>query len=75
MQALLLAGDTWSKEDGVPMIDYSSQDQAKRLGAHCQSINTAHFQKFIGQLDEVDRDIMLEIKDKEVSALKAVQLL
>jgi UV DNA damage endonuclease len=74
-QALSLASKTWEKTDGIPMIDYSSQDPEKRKGAHCQSINIEKFKNFIRETKSIDFDIMLEIKDKEKSAIKASRAL
>ena len=62
-ESLLSAGKTWSNNDGLQMIDYSSQYSAKRLDAH--------FQAFLKNIAGIDYDIMLEIKDKEGSAQKA----
>jgi len=67
--------NTWSKYDGLPMIDYSSQKIGFRPGSHAESINLKDFKKFLKQSEPYDFDIMLEIKDKETSALKAVELL
>ena len=39
------------------------------------SIDTSSFKNFIKDLNGLDFDIMLEIKDKENSALKAVKVL
>jgi UV DNA damage endonuclease len=67
------AAKTWKKKDGCLMIDYSEQAKNSRLGAHARSINIGAFKKFIEAIKGVDVDIMLEIKDKEKSALKAVR--
>lgn len=73
-EAIKAAGQTWSKKDGILMVDYSSQQPEKRLGSHAESIDTDDFAMFLQQTRELDFDIMLEIKDKEKSALKAVQI-
>lgn len=70
--AIKMVKKTWKKEDGVPMIDYSSQEKGKRVGTHKQTIDLKHFRSFLKQAGN-DLDIMLEIKDKEKSALKAVK--
>ncbi|MBU0570698.1 MAG: UV DNA damage repair endonuclease UvsE [Candidatus Omnitrophica bacterium] len=74
-KAVLLAHRTWKKKDGCPLLDYSEQAKNKRSGAHAASINIRKFKKFLEVISGIDFDIMLEIKDKEKSALKAVQLL
>ncbi|UCH45988.1 MAG: hypothetical protein JSV11_04575 [Nitrospiraceae bacterium] len=67
------AAGTWSEQDGIPMVDYSSQEKGKRTGTHAQSIDISHFKKFLKETDKLNFDIMLEIKDKEKSALKALK--
>ena len=69
--ALALAAASWRKKDGVPMIDYSSQKKGARRGGHAESLDLRHFGRFIAAADGLDFDIMLEIKDKEKSALRA----
>ncbi len=69
--ALALAAATWKKKDGPPMIDYSSQQKGARPGRHAESIDLRHFGRFIAAGSGLDFDIMLEIKDKEKSALRA----
>lgn len=70
--AMVLCAKTWRKKDGVPIVDYSTQDRTKRRGAHAHSIDIKHFKMFIRETEDLDFDIMLEIKDKQKSALKAV---
>lgn len=66
------ASKTWGKKDGILMMDYSSQKKGAPIGTHSYNINTTAFQRFLKETAPFDFDIMLEIKDKEVSALKAV---
>lgn len=70
-EALALAAATWGKRDGPPMVDYSSQKRGERRGSHAESIDLRHFSRFIAATGDMDLDIMLEIKDKEKSALRA----
>ena len=74
-QAVKAAARTWKKKDGILMTDYSSQKKDARKGTHVYHINTGHFKKFINETNGNDFDIMLEIKDKEKSALEALTLL
>jgi UV DNA damage endonuclease len=74
-EALQLAARTWQPQDGVMMMDYSSQAPGERKGKHTQSIVLELFREFLSHLNGLDADIMLEIKDKEASALQAVLLL
>lgn len=63
---------TFSKDDGMQKIHYSQQDQKKSPGAHSQSIRIVPFLDFYRQLDSPDMDIMLEVKDKNLSAIKCI---
>ncbi len=62
---------TWDGH-GVPMMDYSSQHVEKQTGAHTESIDMADFDAVMAQLGNREVEVMLEIKDKEHSALKAI---
>jgi UV DNA damage endonuclease len=66
--------ETWKKKDGIPMVDYSLQQKLSRKGAHAMSISVLNFKKFLKITKDYDFDIMLEIKDKQKSALKAVEI-
>ncbi len=74
-EALLLAKKTWKKADGIPMTDYSSQQKGGRRGKHSQAIDIRHFRDYIDETKGIDFDIMLEIKDKEKSAKKALKII
>ena len=67
-------GKTWKNDDGIPMIDYSSQEPGKRVGAHASHIVAEDFRQFLKETLPADFDIMLEIKDKEKSALGALAI-
>jgi UV DNA damage endonuclease len=66
---------TWKKRDGIPMVDYSSQQPGHRQGTHAETIDVPLFKEFLEQTEELDFDLMLEIKDKEKSAIKALKVL
>jgi UV DNA damage endonuclease len=73
MESLLRAVQkTWLGSDGTPMVDYSSQQPGRRRGVHAETIDRDHFIRFLTSSRPYDIDIMLEIKDKEKSALQAV---
>ncbi len=73
--ALMRAQGTWSKKDGLLMCDYSSQKRGAAFGTHAEHIDIQHFAAFLKQARGLDFDVMLEIKDKEKSALKALKTL
>ncbi len=66
------SGNTWKKKDGVLMVDYSSQKKGGRRGQHVESIDLKDFRGFIERTGRIEFDLMLEIKDKEKSALMAL---
>jgi UV DNA damage endonuclease len=72
-EALARAARTWISGDGPPMVDYSQPAPGKSRGSHADSIDIRSFRRFLSQSGPLDFDIMLEIKDKEKSALRAVR--
>ena len=74
-QGLQLSASTWKKTDGIPMVDYSSQQRGQRPGSHAKTLHITMFKKFLRESRGFDFDLMLEIKDKETSALKALKIL
>lgn len=69
---LRMAAPTWQSRDGIPMVDYSIQARGKPVGSHAESIDPVAFGTFLRGSRPLDFDVMLEIKDKEVSAAQAV---
>lgn len=61
---------TWQEKDGIPKIHYSQQAINARRGAHSQTIKIEPFLQFYQSLKNKNIDIMLEVKDKNLSALK-----
>jgi UV DNA damage endonuclease len=75
-EALRLAAATWHPtRDGVLMMDYSSQSVGERKGKHTDMLAPELFRNFVADLDGLDVDMMLEIKDKEASAVRALAIL
>lgn len=64
--------DTWKTKDGVQKMHYSQQNMQKKAGSHSESIKIDEFMEFFGTLDRDDIDIMLEVKDKNISAVKCI---
>lgn len=69
------AATTWQAKDGVLLVDYSSQKIGGIKGAHAESINKTDFLQFLQQSQGIEFDCMLEIKDKEKSAITALNCL
>lgn len=66
---------TWKNQDGVPKIHYSQQAENARIGSHSNTINVNEFLDFYNQINNKNIDIMLEVKDKNISALKVLTTL
>ena len=66
---------TWKQKDGIPIVHYSSEHPIKGKPSHSEHIDLADFNNFLEKTHDFDFDIMLEIKDKEKSALKALNVL
>lgn len=62
------AGKTWKAPDGKQKLHYSQQDPSKQRGSHSFTIAIDPFLDFVGEI--VDADVMLEVKDKNWSAVK-----
>ena len=63
---------TWTPRDGRQKIHYSQSDPDRKPGAHSASINIDEFMDFYHSLAGETPDIMLEVKDKNVSARKCL---
>jgi UV DNA damage endonuclease len=64
---------TWKKQDGDQKIHYSQQAHDKRPGSHSETIELPAFLAFFKSLRSHKLDIMLEVKDKNISALTCIQ--
>jgi UV DNA damage endonuclease len=73
-EAFKLFIKTWKEDDGLPIVHYSSEHPQKGKPSHTEHIDGNHFKFFLKQTGDIDFDIMLEIKDKETSALKALDI-
>ncbi len=73
-EALAACAATWKSEDGPPMVDFSSQAPGRRRGAHVESLRAGPFGAFLRDAAGIDFDLMLEIKDKERSAARALRI-
>jgi UV DNA damage endonuclease len=64
---------TWKKVDGNQKIHYSQQATNKKLGSHSPTIDLNEFINFYNRIKNFDLDIMLEVKDKDKSAIKCIK--
>ncbi|EJO5346112.1 UV DNA damage repair endonuclease UvsE [Clostridium botulinum] len=74
-EILVKVKETWTKKDGNIKVHYSNQNPYKRPGAHSQYIFLDEFLKYYSILKEFNADVMLEVKDKEISAIKCINSL
>lgn len=69
-----LCNKTWGQEDGKQKIHYSQANQNARKGSHSNTIRAEEFLNFYHHLEDKELDIMLEVKDKNISAVKCINL-
>ena len=74
-EAYQMIKDTWYGEHGIPMLDYSSQQEGARIGKHTAHLNREHFSNFINIMKGEEFDLMFEIKDKEKSVREAQKII
>lgn len=61
---------TWTRKDGIPKVHFSSQDPAKRAGAHADWVDPDAFLAFAQDAGATPIDCMLEAKKKELALLQ-----
>lgn len=64
--------DTWQMQDGPQKVHYSQQSLGNRPGSHSKSIRIDEFMDYYNALKPRELDIMLEVKDKNLSAVKCL---
>ena len=64
-EALDLSLPTWAPRGVRPKLHLSSQDPAKRAGAHAYSVDSRDWQALLGAIGGRDVDVMVEAKGKE----------
>jgi UV DNA damage endonuclease len=72
---ILRCAETWNEKDGTQKIHYSQQNPSKKTGAHSDTIAVKPFLDFCRALPQKEIDMMLEVKDKDLSALKCIHCL
>ncbi|NLW89509.1 MAG: UV DNA damage repair endonuclease UvsE [Clostridiaceae bacterium] len=65
---------TFQQTDGRQKIHYSLQDPNKKAGAHSATVRIDEFMEFFRRIRDGSPDIMLEVKDKNLSAIKCALL-
>lgn len=65
-----LCGQSWRPEDGKQKIHYSQQAAGGKAGAHSATVAVAEFAAYYHQINGGRLDVMLEVKDKNRSAVK-----
>ncbi len=65
----------WKEKDGLPIIHYSSEHPLKGKCKHAEELDMTDFRNFIKKTNKYNFDIMLEIKNKEKSAISAIEYL
>ena len=73
--AVVVAGETWEAGDGRQEVHFSTQAPGRRPGAHSDTIDLDAFARFADEVGDLELDCVLEVKDKERSALLAQELL
>jgi UV DNA damage endonuclease len=73
--AVLTAAETWTSRDGRQEVHFSTQEPGKRPGAHSETLDGAAFADYARAVGDLPLDCVLEVKDKERSALRAQTLL
>jgi UV DNA damage endonuclease len=72
---VLRAGETWRESDGRQEVHFSTQEPGKRPGAHARELDVEEFDRFVDEVGDLPLDCIVEVKDKERSALRAQRLL
>lgn len=67
--------NTWKKPDGKIKVHYSEPSEEKKIGSHGKTVIVKKFLNFYDQIKDIDPDIMLEVKDKDLSAIKVISCL
>lgn len=70
---IVKAARTWKEKDGRQKIHYSQRKEGAPIGAHSDTVTLKPFIEFYDQLQSKEIDIMLEVKDKNLSAIKCLK--
>ncbi|WP_027625874.1 UV DNA damage repair endonuclease UvsE [Clostridium lundense] len=67
--------NSWTTKDGNMKLHYSDSDINKKAGAHSKHIDIENFLNFYEKIKDFNPDIMLEVKDKDISAIECINCL
>jgi UV DNA damage endonuclease len=71
---IIRCSKTWLKKDGKLKIHYSTQQPNAIKGTHSYGVTIEEFEPFYNSIKDLDIDIMLEVKDKNISVLKLINI-
>jgi UV DNA damage endonuclease len=63
---------TWGFSNGRQKVHYSQQNQDKKKGSHSETIGIVEFMDYYRSVAAENLDIMLEVKDKNLSCIKCI---
>lgn len=69
---ILECSKSWSDQDGIQKVHYSQQKPGAKPGSHSDTIELVDFMNYYNELSDPNIDIMLEVKDKNLSAVKCI---
>jgi UV DNA damage endonuclease len=73
--AVLLARETWGAAERRQEVHFSTQASDRRPGAHAETVDLDAFARFANEVGDLELDCVIEVKDKERSALRASALI
>lgn len=74
-EVVLRVAETWRAPDERQEVHFATQAPGKRPGAHAETLDVEAFLAFAGAVGDLPLDCVLEVKDKEQSALLAMERL
>jgi UV DNA damage endonuclease len=66
---------TWKRKDGRPKTHFSTQQVGAIKGTHSHSVLINEFMPYYEKVKELDVDYMLEVKDKNISSIKLINII
>jgi UV DNA damage endonuclease len=66
---------TWKSKDGRPKTHFSTQQVGAIKGTHSHRVLINEFIPYYEKVKELDVDYMLEVKDKNISSIKLINII